>query len=366
MNYPHLYIPDSVVISLISEDPDFTDNISELLSAFLTPGSRGVLNYWGPLHSFPEDLLEKESQLIILDIRTRDLEAYLDFIRNIKTRDSFCLCMAVLQADSADKLDLLESETTIDDAVLVSSADDRELSRHVYKNLKIIRNFSSHVNSSAPLFRNTDHSNDELARLKAALDNTSEGILITDMANAIWYINEAFGYLFGYTANRIAEIGLNSLVQEDLDLQKLTSDSDIQALRRDGSQFPCNLKYTEILNNEYEPVGKIFIFTDLSDRVRAEEKRQEMARAYGVIEMAGAAAHEINQPLQAISLISEWLILQGGTDDAAYPYLQNIHSECQRIGKITSNIQKIARSGSYQTKDYLAGEKIVDIFSVDK
>ncbi len=108
------------------------------------------------------------------------------------------------------------------------------------------------------------------------------------------------------------------------------------------------------------------MFIDLTERKKEEEKHREMAKVYGVIEMAGAAAHEINQPLQAISMMSEFLEMLSDENSPNFEYFKSIHTQCLRIGKITANIQKIAKSGDYKMKDYLAGEQIVDIFSIDE
>jgi|WetSurMetagenome_2_1015567.scaffolds.fasta_scaffold164874_2 phosphoserine phosphatase RsbU/P len=78
----------------------------------------------------------------------------------------------------------------------------------------------------------------------------------------------------------------------------------------------------------------------------------------GVIEMAGAVCHEVNQPLQSISGHVELLLARTGPDDPMHSALQNISNATDRIARLTRTIMGITE---YQTTKYLEG-KMVDIF----
>jgi len=89
----------------------------------------------------------------------------------------------------------------------------------------------------------------------------------------------------------------------------------------------------------------------LQNEMREREKLQ------GVLEMAGAVCHELNQPLQIVSGFAEMLLLETNTDDKNYKILKTIKQGIERIGELTRRIMKITR---YQAKPYLKG-RIVDI-----
>ncbi len=91
----------------------------------------------------------------------------------------------------------------------------------------------------------------------------------------------------------------------------------------------------------------------LQNELREREKLQ------GVLEMAGAVCHELNQPLQSVSGFSELLLLDLAPDDPVYASLQNIKTDIERIGQLTRKIMRITR---YQSKPYLKSQ-IVDIDS---
>lgn len=96
-------------------------------------------------------------------------------------------------------------------------------------------------------------------------------------------------------------------------------------------------------------VGRRMI-TLLND-IREREKLQ------GVLEMAGAVCHELNQPLQVVSGFSEILLQKTQIDDPNYSLLKNIQAGIDRIGELTYRIMKITH---YKSKQYLES-RIVDI-----
>ncbi len=90
----------------------------------------------------------------------------------------------------------------------------------------------------------------------------------------------------------------------------------------------------------------------LQNELREREKLQ------GVLEMAGAVCHELNQPLQSVSGFSELLLLDMETSDPNYERLKNIKMGIERLSELTRKIMKITR---YQSKPYLNRSKIIDI-----
>ncbi len=104
--------------------------------------------------------------------------------------------------------------------------------------------------------------------------------------------------------------------------------------------------------------------TSNKNQIIAKEKEKKAAEIAGVMVMAGTTAHEINQPLQSILMLSEYTLLNCKKADENYDNLELIAKECQRIGTITKKIQKISLDAKYTTKDYLNDDIIVDIDSV--
>ena len=92
-------------------------------------------------------------------------------------------------------------------------------------------------------------------------------------------------------------------------------------------------------------------------QLQAETDRLRHEKMHGIVEMAGAVCHELNQPLQAISGYAELLLMDMEKDHPSYARIQTIKDQVYRIGAITQKLMGINR---YETMEYLEG-KIIDI-----
>jgi C4-dicarboxylate-specific signal transduction histidine kinase len=99
-------------------------------------------------------------------------------------------------------------------------------------------------------------------------------------------------------------------------------------------------------------IKSVFTQGDLMKRIVEEE------RLKGIIQTAGAVCHEMNQPLQVISAISEIILLGIQEANPLYDNLVRMRDQVHRVGAITKKLQHITK---YETKDYVRGEKIIDI-----
>lgn len=109
--------------------------------------------------------------------------------------------------------------------------------------------------------------------------------------------------------------------------------------------------------NDREPEA-IAILMDATERLKAESERLEKERLAGVLEMAGAAAHELNQPLQVAMGACELLGKRIPADDSVQHLIGKLRTEIERMASIGKKIAGISR---YEVKDYVGNTRIVDI-----
>ena len=92
--------------------------------------------------------------------------------------------------------------------------------------------------------------------------------------------------------------------------------------------------------------------------VTLQNELREWEKLQGVLEMAGAICHELNQPLQSVSGFSELFLMDMEAGNPNYERVKNIKAGIERIGDLTHKIMNITR---YQSKPYLNKSKIIDI-----
>ncbi len=139
-----------------------------------------------------------------------------------------------------------------------------------------------------------------------------------------------------------------------------TADYEMDLEKKDGRLFPGHIRLNGT-DNQDPMAWTIATFTDISQRKEAEKETYERERLQGVLEMAGAVCHEINQPLQAILGYSELMLLDPKPNMAGNN-LNSIKSQATRLGKITKRLSNITK---YRTVDYPGNTKIVDIWGTD-
>jgi PAS domain S-box-containing protein len=109
------------------------------------------------------------------------------------------------------------------------------------------------------------------------------------------------------------------------------------------------------------PDGKVVqiigILRDVTVRLKEEEAKIRFERIKSMIETAGAACHELNQPLQAVIGYVDLLSRNIGAESVA-PWLTKIGAQLSRMSEITKKLNSITH---YEVKPYIAGMNIIDI-----
>ncbi|OGR54646.1 MAG: hypothetical protein A3J80_13850 [Desulfobacula sp. RIFOXYB2_FULL_45_6] len=133
------------------------------------------------------------------------------------------------------------------------------------------------------------------------------------------------------------------------------SDFDFDLRRKDNTPFKAHVIITSP-HQENPLESTIVTIVDISQREEAQKEKMKREKLQGVLEMAGAICHEINQPLQTILGYSTLL----EDNEAISPEdLQKIKKQAIRIGDITRRLSNITR---YKTLEYPGDTRIIDIW----
>lgn len=137
-----------------------------------------------------------------------------------------------------------------------------------------------------------------------------------------------------------------------------------EVVTKDGDVVPVNMTASVIYEDGRE-VATVGIISDLRDRIRieqrllrAQEKLLITEKQALVAELAGAAAHELNQPLTSVMGYAELLRKKMAADDPHWRAVDIILREAGRMAEIVKKIGKITR---YETKAYVGGAQILDL-----
>ena len=118
----------------------------------------------------------------------------------------------------------------------------------------------------------------------------------------------------------------------------------------------------DIGNGNIHPVkgrrAALGYFMDNSKGKQVEKERLAKEKLLSILELAGAVGHELNNPLQVVSMCIEKLPLASEDDTRT----SNLHRLLKKnVAQMRVTIRKFQNITQYASKDYVGGKKILDI-----
>ncbi|MCG8563840.1 MAG: GAF domain-containing protein [Desulfobacterales bacterium] len=235
--------------------------------------------------------------------------------------------------------------------------------------LELVNAISRHVALAIERKASEEKINEQQLLLEKILESSPMGIALVQNRIFKW-VNQEMVRLFGYGDKsdfQDRDVRMIYRDTEDYETAGLLirqslvemgmADYEMDLVRSDRGLFPAHIRLN--CTGAEDPMAwTIATVTDISQRRAAEKETYERERLQGVLEMAGAVCHEINQPVQTILGYAELMLM--GDEESNKDRLASIKSQAARIGQITQKLSNITR---YKTVDYPGNTKIVDIWA---
>ena len=203
------------------------------------------------------------------------------------------------------------------------------------------------------------------------LDSVADGIYGVDLQGRSTFFNKAAERITGWGASEV--IGLNQheilhhthadgsphLPEECPAYQTFRDNkaryiSDDIFWRKDGSYFPVEYSSTPILDENGRTIGSVVVFRDTTRRKKMEEDARQhqielarVGRLSTLGEMASGIAHELNQPLTAISTNAQASIrlLESNSSNVemCVDVMERIAGQADRAGEIIRQLRRFVR-----------------------
>lgn len=214
--------------------------------------------------------------------------------------------------------------------------------------------------------------------LERVIESSVDAVISADMSGRIRLFNRAAERLTGYDARQV--VGMMSArdmyppevapqIMRLIFAREHGGPGRLEGYRtdlmaKDGTPLPVLVSAALIMENG-QPVGSVGVFSDLRDRLRMEAKlsaahdelRNREKQAL-IAELAGAAAHELNQPLTSVLGYAELIRRRSDDGSATQSAASIIVQEAERMANIVRKIGTITR---YETKAYVGAAKILDL-----
>ena len=183
------------------------------------------------------------------------------------------------------------------------------------------------------------------SRLAAIVESSEDAIFSKDLDGYITSWNSGAEKMYGYSAGEIvgqhiAKLSPLDHVDEVQDiLRRLRRGESIEhvetiRLRKDGRPVEVSLSISPIRTSSGAITGASTIARDVTERNRAAEALRKTEKLAATGRLAGTIAHEINNPLEAITHLLYLIERNPSLDAAAHEYARIAMDEVNRVGHI--------------------------------
>lgn len=183
------------------------------------------------------------------------------------------------------------------------------------------------------------------SRLAAIVDSSDDAIISQDLNGTVTSWNAAAVRLFGYSPEEmigrsiVQIVPAESKAQEIAMLRQLREGKrfdhfETERLHRDGSRIKVSLSISPLMDFKIRIVGASMIARDITDRVKMREAFIESEKLAATGRMAAAIAHEINNPLEAVTNLAFLINTNPNLDGSAKSYCEMLMDEINRISNV--------------------------------
>ena len=212
------------------------------------------------------------------------------------------------------------------------------------------------------------------ARLHTIIESVPDAIIVIDERGRIDSFSSFAERLFGWANHEVAGKNVSILMPEpyrsrhDGYLERYLTTGErriigigriVVGLRRDGSTFPMELAVAEMRLGD----GRYFtgFVQDLTERQRVEKRAQDLqaellhvSRLSAMGQMAAAIAHELNQPLTAVTNFAaaaeRLLENKPGVPPKASEFIAKAGAQAERAGQIIRRLRRFVERGEIQIR----------------
>jgi PAS domain S-box-containing protein len=200
-------------------------------------------------------------------------------------------------------------------------------------------------------------------RFRRLIRGMPVGLMVTDSTGLIQYANRSVEQLLGYSEQdlRSGKFGFSDIFELEYEnflvrLRDIVAESgrphpfEAACRTRHGELLPILLAFTTLAPEDAPDTDVILrqvaiFFVDLTEQKRSEEVMRRTEKLAATGRLAASIAHEINNPLEAVTNCL-FLLGSGRLDPRAQEYLRIAQQELDRVTHITTQTLRFYRQST--------------------
>jgi PAS domain S-box-containing protein len=224
----------------------------------------------------------------------------------------------------------------------------------VVKDISLLKKAEKALKESEKMYRNL-------------FENVYDVYYRLDQEGTILLISPSAERIFGYTPDEVVGKDIKQYCVNPKEgekfLAQLTKAGNVenfetQLRRKDNTVIWVSTNAKLLWDEGGNVSGVEGITRDVTEHKQAENEKLQGEKLQAAIETAGAACHELNQPLQTILGLTELALQDLPIDDPQRSVFETILSQAEKMGEVTGRLNRLTH---YRTKPYLDKRRILDI-----
>jgi PAS domain S-box-containing protein len=211
-------------------------------------------------------------------------------------------------------------------------------------------------------------------KLAAIVDSSDDAIVSKDLNGIITSWNDSAERIFGYTAQEIVGQPVTLLIPPELQddepriLAKIRAGQRIEhfetvRVRKNGERIDVSLTVSPVRDQSGNVIGVAKVARDITQQKKLEDALHTSERLASVGRLAATVAHEINNPLEAVTNFIYLAKQQPGLPEDVRLYLEHADRELGRVSHIAQQTLGFYRAKS-QPAPLLVSSVIEDVLAV--
>jgi PAS domain S-box-containing protein len=213
------------------------------------------------------------------------------------------------------------------------------------------------------------------AHLAAIVESSDDVIVSKDLNGIITTWNAAAERVFGWKAEEIVGKSILTIIPPELHheepgiLQKIASGQriehhDTERMRKDGSRVWVSVTISPVRDASGRIVGASKIARDISERKRMQEALIQSEKLAATGRMAAAIAHEINNPLEAVTNLAYLIANDPNLGEKTRTYANLLLQEVGRASDIAKQSLAFYRETG-KPREFLITDVLDNVVSVN-
>ncbi|MFZ0662252.1 MAG: response regulator [Acidobacteriaceae bacterium] len=176
---------------------------------------------------------------------------------------------------------------------------------------------------------------------QTTFDALSDGLALADSDRVVLRANRAFLRLLSLKSSEVEGCGISHIFQSSFQMplpEFSRDDASFQFSELPAASNWFRVRYDKIPGDSERDGGSILLITDITDQKKLHETLKMSERLAATGRLAHTIAHEINNPLEALSNLIYIAQEKESTNSDTQSYLRQASIELDRVSQITKQI----------------------------